>query len=147
MMATPEFERLVRPEPIVCADAVLNVAFERRDVAQMRRFAQDFGFHPVNAVGDTQYFRGHGDAPYLLSLCPSTRDVFSGFSFAARTAGDLEKFAQETGAAIESMQGPGGGRAVHLTDPEDLRDSLLCECGRADTSKTNTQAHSTPLNT
>ncbi len=146
-MATPEFERLVRPEPIVCADAVLNVAFERTDVAQMRRFAQDFGFHPVNAVGDTQYFRGHGDAPYLLSLCPSTRDVFSGFSFAARTPGDLEKFAQETGAAIESMQGPGGGRAVHLTDPDGLRVSLVCEFERADPIKTKTQDTYPPINT
>src|SRR6266850_4622002 len=98
MMANPEFERVVRPEPIIRADAVLNVAFERRDVAEMSRFAQDFGFIPCNAAGAIQYFRGHGDAPYLVSISPSIRDGFVGFSFAARAAQDLTKLAKATGA-------------------------------------------------
>ena len=124
-MANPEFERVVRPEPIIRADAVLNVAFERRDVAEMSRFAQDFGFIPCNAAGAIQYFRGHGDAPYLVSISPSIRDGFVGFSFAARAAQDLTKLAKATGAVIEPVEGPGGGRRVRLTDPDGLAVDLV----------------------
>src|SRR6267142_2249180 len=44
MMANPEFVKLVRPDPIIRADAVANVAFNRRDPERMRRFLEDFGF-------------------------------------------------------------------------------------------------------
>jgi len=61
MMANPEFVKLVRPDPIVRADAVANVAFNRRDPERMRRFLEDFGFRRIDATGPTTYFRGHGE--------------------------------------------------------------------------------------
>jgi hypothetical protein len=124
-MTKPEFERLERPVPIVRADAMLNIEFERRDLQQMCRFAQDFGLIPVNATGETRYFRGHGRAPYLVALRASDRDAFCGFSLAAGAAVDLDELAKATGSTIEPLHGPGGGRAVHLSDPDGLRVSLV----------------------
>ena len=69
----PKFVRLGRPDPIVCADSVLNVAFERRDPGAMRRFLEDFGFLPVEQRDQTTYFRGHGsalNAPFDFLLGP-----------------------------------------------------------------------------
>ena len=71
----PKFVRLGRPDPIVCADSVLNVAFERRDPGAMQRFLEDFGFLPVEQRDQTTYFRGQGIAPYLVSVTESSRDA------------------------------------------------------------------------
>lgn len=119
-MIESEFVRLVRPEAIVRADTVLNVAFERRDCDSMARFLDAFGFLPVEQRAQTTYFRGHGPAPYLVSITESSRDVFRGFAFSAREAGDLATLARATGQRIEPITEPGGGHRVRLTDPDGL---------------------------
>jgi catechol 2,3-dioxygenase-like lactoylglutathione lyase family enzyme len=116
----PEFVRLVRPEPIVCADSILNVAFERRDPEQMRRFLEDFGFLLVERRAQTLYFRGHGTEPYLVSVTESSQDGIRGFAFAAREAADLTRLAQATGQMIDTVADVGGGRRVRLSDPDGL---------------------------
>ena len=93
------FERVVRSDAIVCADTLLSVTFERREVEPMRRFMEDFGL-VMREVADDRgrlYFRGHGDAPYLVELIPSSRDACTGIRFAARTALDLEALSAATG--------------------------------------------------
>jgi hypothetical protein len=131
MMANADFERLGRPDPIVRADAVLNVAFERRDLGDMKRFLEDFGFMVREVEGEPLYFRGHGDAPYLVSISPSSQNAFAGVAFAAREENDLVKLADATGAVIEPVEGPGGGRRVRLTDPDGLRVDLVYGYDRA----------------
>ena len=125
MMANPEFVKLVRPDPIVRADAVANVAFNRRDPERMRRFLEDFGFRRIDATGPTSYFRGHGEAPYLVAVTESSEDGLAGFAFAAAEADDLARLAAETGRAIETIDAVGGGRRVRLTDPEGLQVDLV----------------------
>ncbi len=125
------FQKIVRPESIVRADAMLNIAFDRRDVGQMRAFLEDFGLVSCDSSDDTVYLRGYGDAPYLVSLTPATRDAFVGFAFAARSADDLRTLASATGTAVESADGPGGGLRVRLTDPDGLRVDLIHHLKRA----------------
>jgi len=124
-MSDPDFAHLMRPDPIVRADSVLNVAFERREPLQMRRFLEDFGFRALNTVDGTTYFRGHGSAPYLVQVSESAQDRFRGFAFAASQADDLSKLAAATGQAIQTVHEPGGGRRVRLNDPDGLQVDLV----------------------
>jgi hypothetical protein len=124
-MMDPKFVRLGRPDPIVCADSVLNVAFERRDPDPMHRFLEDFGFLPVETRDQTTYFRGNGSAPYLVSVTESSRDAIRGFAFAAREAADLERLATATGQPIEPVTDLGGGKRVRLIDPDGLGVDLV----------------------
>jgi len=124
-MTDIKFQELKRVEPIVRADAILNLAFERMNPEPMLRFATDFGLIKIPGGGDTSYFRGHGEAPYLVSIKSSTRDQFVGFAFAARSTRDLETLASAMGAPIEELKSPGGGRRVVLQDPWGLEVSLV----------------------
>jgi hypothetical protein len=91
----------------------------------MERFLIDFGFVPVGKRAQTTYFRGHGTAPYLVSITESSRDGLTGFALAARHAQDLERLARATGRPIESVNAVGGGRRVRLTDPDGLTVDLV----------------------
>jgi len=124
-MSNERFKKLAPVEPIVCADALLNVTFERKDRAAMLRFAEDFGLIRREEKGETVYLRGHGRSPFLVAIQSSTRDQFAGMSFLAKTAKDLERLSQTTGAPIESLDTPGGGRRVQLKDPWGLSVSLV----------------------
>ena len=119
-------KRVERPEPIVTADALAYVVFERRDVAEMSRFLRDFGLVFVEAASDgTYYFRGYGTAPYLVVIEASGRDRFKGIGIQARTAQDFERFAAAVGVGAVAGPGPGGGKRVRLVDPDGLQVDLV----------------------
>ena len=62
--ARPGDSTLERPEPIVRADALAYMVFERKDIAPMERFLQDFGFLPCGpSSGARRYFRTYGSFP------------------------------------------------------------------------------------
>ena len=124
-MTDSKYQELKRVEPIVCADSILRVDFERADPGAMLQFAEDFGLIRLSAEGDTVFFRGHGPAPYLVSVKPSTRDRFLGMAFTAKSEADLQRLARATGAPVESPSTPGGGRRVVLEDPWGLQVSLV----------------------
>src|SRR5438093_12926849 len=119
----PTFER---PDPIVRADVFAHVAFERKDVATMARFLQDFGFLPCSqSSGKSLYFRTLGSLPYGVELIPSDRDAFVGIGLVARERADLEKLASAEGVSIERIDAPGGGERVRLFDPNGFRVDLI----------------------
>jgi hypothetical protein len=62
-MSDTNYQELKRVEPIVCADSILNVAFERIDPGVMLEFAGDFGLMPRSAEGDTHFLRGPRPGP------------------------------------------------------------------------------------
>jgi catechol 2,3-dioxygenase-like lactoylglutathione lyase family enzyme len=111
---------LFRPDPVIRADVMAHVVFERRDVTEMGRFLADFGFIAGEDKGDTRYFRGHGPMPFLVAVVPSDRDRFAGFAVHASGVADLDLLSAATGLPIEPFPGPGGGRCVRLTDPNGL---------------------------
>ena len=124
-MTDTKFQRLKAVEPIICADAILNVTFERADVAAMLRFSEDFGLIRRSEQTGGIFLRGHGRAPYLVALEPSTRNQFVGMSFVAKSEADLERLAAATGAPVEPLATPGGGRRVALHDPWGLEVSVV----------------------
>jgi hypothetical protein len=117
--------RIERPEPVARADAMLSVAFERRDPARMREFLEDFGLLHAHQIDATTYYRGYGPAPYLVSVTAGERDAFIGFSLAARSAEDLQRLARASDTAIERVAEPGGGARVRLIDPAGMRVDVL----------------------
>jgi len=117
---------LERPDPIVRADALAHVVFERKDVEKMGLFLQDFGLLPCSASsGKSRYFRSYGSLPYGVELIPSERDAFVGFALVARSRADLEALAAAEEASIERIEAPGGGERVRLIDPNGFRIDLI----------------------
>jgi hypothetical protein len=122
----PKPQPLVRPAPLLRADALAAVVFERRNVERMARFLLDFGFRPCDgAAGSSRYFRSYGDQPFAVEVIPSARDAFVGFAIAAREAADLQALADHEGVSVEPRLTPGGGAQVRLTDPDGRRVDLV----------------------
>jgi hypothetical protein len=140
------FRPIERPEPIVRADAVAHVVFERNDMAKMEQFLVDFGFELCgDASGKSRYFRGYGTLPYCVEIIPSERDAFVGFALAASSADDLRSLADAEGVEIESCDGPGGGMRVRLRDPDGRRVDLIH--GFTDVEAMKTRAPQLAVNT
>jgi hypothetical protein len=121
----PDFER---PQPIVRADALAHIVFERRDVGKMDPFLQDFGLLPCGPSadnGNSRFYRSYGSLPYGVELIPSERDAFVGFGLVARSRSDLERLAVAVNKPIEAIEGPGGGVRVRLFDPAGFRVDLI----------------------
>src|SRR5260370_19635008 len=94
------YVRVERPDPIVRADSVANVAFERRDVESMARFLVDFGLIAHETRDGIRYFRGYADQPYCVAISPSNVDRLERITFAARSSSDLDRLAKATGAQL-----------------------------------------------
>lgn len=109
-----------RPEPIIKADAMAYVRFSRRDPDRMERFLKDFGLHPVEVVDGVRYYRGCGEAPYLVAVAPGLEDAFAGFGVTVQERADLVRLAAAVDAPISAVDAPGGGERVRLTDPYGL---------------------------
>lgn len=141
----PAFAQVERPDPIIRADAMAYVMFERRDVTEMTRFLIDFGLVPLDYPGEVSYFRGYGTAPWLVALRPAAEDRFAGFGMRVRTEADLEQLAAAAGAKVDLAEGPGGGRRVRLNDP----DGLIVDAvyGATPLAPLPTRATSLPANT
>src|SRR6267378_2912026 len=75
------YVRVERPDPIVRADSVANVAFERRDVESMARFLVDFGLIAHETRDGIRYFRGYADQPYCVAISPSNVDRLERIAF------------------------------------------------------------------
>ena len=113
-------------DPILRADAVAHVSFERRDIGAMTRYLEDFGFVAISSSSaGKRYFRGYGAQPYCVELIASDRDAFVGFGLNANSRDDLDLLAADQGGAIEAVDAPGGGQRVRLLDPDGIRVELI----------------------
>ncbi len=124
--ALAEAARIVRPDPIIRADAMAYVRFERTDADRMEAFLFDFGLTRVEAPGAIRYYRGQGNAPFLVEVQPGDLDRMVGFGVTVRDRADLAALAAATGTAVEDIAQPGGGQRVRLTDPDGLRVDVVC---------------------
>jgi catechol 2,3-dioxygenase-like lactoylglutathione lyase family enzyme len=146
--AAQSYIRIERPEPIIRADSVAHVAFERRDADSMSRFLVDFGLTAVGTRDNVRYFRGCDDRPYCVAIVPSNVDRLASIAFEAQEASDLERLAKATSAVLEPAQGPGGGMCVRLTDPDGLKVDVIHGAQRVETLATRreTLLFNTPEN-
>jgi catechol 2,3-dioxygenase-like lactoylglutathione lyase family enzyme len=109
-----------RPEPIVCADAVAYVLFERPELKRQQAFLEDFGMRVAEATERALYFRGHGTSPWFYCAVRGDKARFLGAGYGVKTRDELEIISNETGVGIDDCDGPGGGARVRLKDPDGL---------------------------
>ena len=96
-----------------------HVCIRVRDLNGSRSFAKDFGFHEVATSDRRVYFRGAGPAAYHVVLEEADRPALACIAFAVDSREDLERAVAEYAASpIGPLEGPGGGEAVSLTDPD-----------------------------
>src|ERR1700733_6228277 len=105
-------------EPIVKANELLFVHFERSDIGKAERYLLDFGLTVLAKREGELFMRGTGSQPYIYraSLGPEAR--FLGLGLSVPTKEDLQKLSKISGCPVEPANTPGGGAVVHLHDPE-----------------------------
>jgi catechol 2,3-dioxygenase-like lactoylglutathione lyase family enzyme len=115
-LRTPEPSRCA--SPLVKAQELVHLIFERSHTEPAARFLQDFGLHVAHQTERALYFRAAGPTPYCYRVEKAARDRFVGFGLRVGSDAELEAVAALPGAGpIESSAHPGGGKVVVLRDP------------------------------
>ncbi len=99
---------------------VVDVAFPRfraPDLCRMEAFLKAFGMKCVARTDRALYMRGTDD-DHHVHVTDLGEPAFVGLAFRAASAGDLARLAAATGTQVEALDEPGGGRVVHLHDPD-----------------------------
>jgi catechol 2,3-dioxygenase-like lactoylglutathione lyase family enzyme len=98
---------------------VRELAFGRLrapDLDQMEEFLTHFGMIRAARTPDALYMRGT-DPHHYLHVTEKGQPAFIGFGYRATSEDDLQRLAKATGTAVESIDGPGGGKRVRLREP------------------------------
>jgi catechol 2,3-dioxygenase-like lactoylglutathione lyase family enzyme len=104
--------------PLVCANALLFVRFERPDLAKAEAYLADFGLVRVSKTENELFMRGAGSNPYIYRVTLGAKPRFVGIGLSLPMLADLQKLAHAFGKPIEPADGPGGGSVVRLRDPD-----------------------------
>lgn len=103
---------------VIKVEDISHVRFRAPDLGRMEQFLHDFGL--VRSEGDGAgrlFMRGRDAAPFAHVTEPG-EPAFLAIGFRAAAVDDLETLAAATGAAVEALDAPGGGKVVRLTDPD-----------------------------
>jgi catechol 2,3-dioxygenase-like lactoylglutathione lyase family enzyme len=99
---------------------IAHVRFAAPDLDAMKVFLEEFGLTPSLAADGTLYARGAGAQPFLHATVAGEAG-FKALGLQAESVTDLEKLAKAEGVAVETLNAPGGGSMVVLTDPDGYR--------------------------
>jgi catechol 2,3-dioxygenase-like lactoylglutathione lyase family enzyme len=113
---------------IIKIEDVAFVRFRAPDLDAMEQFLVEFGLVRAARTEDALYMRGTGTDPYV-HVTHRGEPAFVGVGFRAGSVGDLEKLAGAEERAVETLDGPGGGKMVILADPDGHRLEIVA--GRA----------------
>lgn len=102
---------------IIRIQDISHVRFAAPDLAEMRRFVEEFGLRPVSEDSGVLYARGAGTAPFVHATALG-EPGFAAIGFRAAGMDDLNKLAAAEGAQVQPLSAPGGGFVVRLTDPD-----------------------------
>jgi catechol 2,3-dioxygenase-like lactoylglutathione lyase family enzyme len=117
-------------DPIIRVHDVAFPRFGAPDLDEMETFLHTFGMHTAARTDDALYMRGTDDEHHV-HVTHRGDPAFLGLAFDADRA-DLDVLAAATGAAVEPLEEPGGGFAVHLEDPDGRRVDVVAGIERAD---------------
>ena len=99
---------------------VADIAFGRLrspDLGRAEEFLTDFGMTRAERTRDALYMRGTDPSPFV-HVTHLGEPRFVGLAFRARREEDLAALSRAEGASpVESLDAPGGGKRVRLTDP------------------------------
>ena len=126
------------PAPLVKADELVFIHFERPDLDRAERYLRDFGLIVASRNSDSLFLRGTGTLPFFYRLTRGPHPRFRGLGVSVPAQEDLEKLSKAFGRPVEKSDAPGGGSVVRLHDPEGvavdvctaLRAANPCRCGR-----------------
>jgi catechol 2,3-dioxygenase-like lactoylglutathione lyase family enzyme len=123
---------------------VKDVAYGRLrvpDLDAMEEFLTDFGMRRAARTKTRLYMRGTGSAHHLHISEQGEQPGLIGFAFYAKSENDLNVIAKAPGAsAIESLDEPGGGKRVRLTDPNGFQIEVVHGIETVDTAAPKRQA-------
>lgn len=121
---------------------VAYVRFSVPDLDAMETFLTEFGMVRSERTRDALYMRGLDGSPFLhVAYQGDPRFLAVGFEGAAMQ--DLETLAREEKTSIDPLDGPGGGSAVRLTDPDGFRIEVVA--GRRSVAQIDAPARA-PIN-
>ena len=106
------------PAPVVRANALLFVRFERPNLEKAEAYLTDFGLIRVSKTENELFLRGAGSNPYIYRITLGAKARFAGIGLSLPSLADLQRLANAFGKPIEPADGPGGGSVVRLRDPQ-----------------------------
>ena len=115
-------------EPIARAVNTAYIMFQVPDLQQQKAFLLDFGMIVAEEAAQTLHMRGYGTAPFIYIAQKGDDSRFLGAGFKLESEEVLNKVAGETGVPIETIEGPGAGKRVRLTDPDGFIVDLVYGC-------------------
>lgn len=115
---------------------VADIAFGRLqspDLDLQEEFLVNFGMTRVERTDDALYMRGT-DPDQYIHVTHKGEPRFIGLAFEAASEADLEKVSKAPGASgIETLDEPGGGKRVRLTEPNGYQIEVVWGRARHDT--------------
>ena len=103
---------------------IAYVRFSAPDLDSMEAFLTEFGMVRSQRSNDRLYMRGLDEDPYLhVSYLGEPGFLAAGLEAASMK--DLERLAREENVSVDSLDGPGGGFVVKLTDPNGFRIEVI----------------------
>jgi catechol 2,3-dioxygenase-like lactoylglutathione lyase family enzyme len=103
---------------------IAYVRFSAPDLDAMETFLTEFGMVRAQRSDELLYMRGLDGDPYL-HVTHRGEPGFLAAGFEAASMNDLETLAREENVAIDSLDGPGAGFMVKLTDPNGFRIEVI----------------------
>lgn len=101
---------------IIRARDISHVRFAAPDLTAMRSFLEDFGLECFEHAG-LLYARGRDGAPFA-HVTEVGAPAFRALGLRAGSEADLQLLAERSGARVEPLDAPGGGKVVRLRDPD-----------------------------
>src|ERR1700743_2883394 len=102
---------------------ISHVAFRAPDLDEMARFLADFGLATERQAGKL-YARGLGTAPYV-HVTEEGDPAFVALGLRAASVYDVIALGKAEGVAPVTVERPGGGTMVVLTDPDGIRVEVI----------------------
>ncbi len=103
--------------PVIKVQDIAYGRLRAPDLDAVEEFLTDFGMIRAARTKDALYMRGTGPAHHF-HVTEKGPPGFIGFAYYAASLDDLKKLAKQPGASgIETLDEPGGGKRVRLTEP------------------------------
>jgi catechol 2,3-dioxygenase-like lactoylglutathione lyase family enzyme len=111
--------------PIMKAKEVAYPRLRVPDLDRMEVFLNDFGLTTVEKTSDALFLRA-ADPDYVVHVVEKGEPAFLGFALYAHSEDDLQALSESPDASdIETIDEPGGGKRVNLTDPDGFRIEVI----------------------
>jgi len=111
-------DKLARPAPLLKAQSLAFLMFEKPDLDACETFLTDFGMQRVTCDNGRLLMRGHGSAPCVYLAKRGNKARYLGAAFTVDGEAQLQKVQALDGARrLAASDIPGGGSGFELIDP------------------------------